>query len=112
MFPIKDVSDVERSFGANNMAEMMPSYSQIPEEFKDFNGRNKWNVLVRDMFFFGLKSIDLTPKKGVDPKKAFKHIRSIMVSWIPKHEHKEAACAFLFNEWFEDVKYEANEKGN
>jgi hypothetical protein len=28
-----------------------------------------------------------------------------MSSWEPKHEHKEAGCAYLLSEFFDDVNY-------
>lgn len=31
-------------------------------------------------------------------KKAFIYMRSFMKSWGPKHEHKEAICAMIFEE--------------
>jgi hypothetical protein len=87
----------------------MPPHKEIPEEFKNMNSRNKWNQLFSDWFYCGLKSLELTPKEGVDKDKAIYFIRCIMGSWEPKHEHKEAACAFLLNEYFSNVKYEAKE---
>lgn len=85
---------------------MMPEYKDIPGEFKDFNKKTKWNDLVSAMFFCGLKSLDLKPKPGVDRGKALRHIKYILGSWEPKHEHKEAGAAFLFCEWFDDVSFE------
>jgi hypothetical protein len=105
MFKIQEVKDEETVFGAQDIGKMMPAYGDIPEEFKNFNSSNKWLSLVKDMFFSGLKSLELTPKDGVDVTLAKRHIRSIMVSYRPKHEHKIAGCAFLFNEWFSDVKW-------
>jgi hypothetical protein len=109
VFPIQEVLHIHAAFGATNTDKLMPAYSDIPEEFKNFNRPTKWNKLVSEMFFFGLKSLKLTPKAGVDKDKAMKHIRSVLTSWVPKHEHKEAGCSFLFNEWFEDAQWEANE---
>lgn len=106
MFKISEVDEIELVFGADRLDELMPAYEDIPQEFKNFNSNNKWVKLVEDMFFRGLKSISLIPKAGVDPDKAFKHIRSVMVSFKPKHEHKTAGCAFLFNEWFKDATWE------
>lgn len=50
------------------------------------------------------------PEAGVDRYKALRHIHYILGSWEPKHEHKEAGAAFLFNEWFEDAKWEPEDK--
>ena len=43
-------------------------------------------------------------KDGVDNKKAMAAISAILRSFDPKHEHKEAGVAYLFSEWFEEVK--------
>jgi hypothetical protein len=83
----------------------MPKMDDIPEEFRDLNVRTHWGDLFADMFYHGLASLKLTPKEGVDSKKAFRHIRAIMKSWEPKHEHKTAAVTFLFSEWFSDAEW-------
>lgn len=102
----KDIDRVGMAF-PTSVDGMMPAYKDIPEEFKNWNRPTKWNKLVSAIFFGGLKKLELRPKPGVDQEKAFRHIRYIMGSWEPKHEHKEAGCAFLFSEWFEDVDFEA-----
>lgn len=103
MWPIKDLSAVDRAF-PTSIRGMMPEYKDIPREFT--NGGTKWNELVSAMFFLGLKKLELKPRPGVDKDKAMRHIKYILGSWEPKHEHKEAGAAFLFNEWFEDVTFE------
>jgi hypothetical protein len=109
MFPIKEIDRVAGSFPTTTEG-MMPKYEDIPREFKNCNRPSKWNRLVSAMFFSGLKKLDLKPKPGVDKNKALCHIRYILGSWEPKHEHKEAGAAFLFNEWFEDVEYEVADR--
>ena len=103
MFPIREVDDATLAFPAQ-VLDMMPAHEDIPQEFWDGDG--KWGKLVSALFFTGVKTLDLKPRPGVDTMKALRHIRAILKSFQPKHEHKEAACAFLFNEWFEDAKWE------
>lgn len=63
---------------------------------------NGWGSrLFNDWFYSGLKSLELAPKEGIDKKKAMRHITTIMSSFEPKHEDKEAACGYLFEQWFE-----------
>jgi len=107
MFPIPETKKVDLAFGVD--MNKVPRYEDIPEEFKRSSSNNKWCKLFSAWFYCGLKSLELTPKPGVDKDKALKFIRSIMASFAPQHEHKEAACAFLFNEYFSDVKYEKKE---
>lgn len=103
MFKIQEVTDIDLAFGGS-ISKLMPKYTEIPDEFK--HGNTKWNKLFNTWFFSGLNILELTPKDGVDENKALKHIKAIMVSYEPKHEHKEAGCAYLLNEWFSDVKYQ------
>jgi hypothetical protein len=81
----------------------MPAYSEIA---KEYDRNNKWgNHLFNDWFFCGIKSVDgLVPREGIDKTKALRQIRAVMGSYEPKHEHKEAACAFLFDKWFDGKK--------
>ena len=106
MYEIQDVNDIDAAFGTKALS-MMPEYKDIPDEFKKRS--NKWNKFVSSWFFCGVKNLKLKPKEGVSEEKAFRHIRTIIKSFEPKHEHKEAGVAFLFNEWFEDVEYEVAE---
>ena len=103
MFQIQEVSSVDMHF-ATAVKHLMPKPADIPKEFTHYQG-TKWNKLVSDWFFCGLASLELTPKEGVDKDKAMRHIMTIMGSFEPKHEDKEAACAFLLSEWFEDAKW-------
>lgn len=109
MFPIQEVDDVLVAFPAN-IKHLMPRYEDIPDEFRNMNSTAKWHRLFLDWFFYGLKELKLTPRPGVDENKAIRHISCIMRSFEPKHEHKTAACVFLFNEWFEDATWIKGDK--
>ena len=109
MYPIAEVNKMDVVFGCNAL-NIMPKYEDIPDEFKNHNKPTKWNQLITEWFFCGLSKLKATPKEGVDEKKALAHIRSIFGSFEPKHEHKEAAAAFLMSEWFDDVEWEKAKK--
>lgn len=96
------MTDADIVFGGG-IKELMPAYSDIPEEFKSRS--NKWTKVVSDWFYSGLKEVVWTPKEGIDKEDALRHIKAVMGSWEPKHEHKMAGCAFLLSEFFEDVTY-------
>ena len=98
MFPIAEIDAVTAAFPAS-VRDLMPKYEDIPAEFK--RGLTPWNKLVSTWFFCGLKSLDLTPKDGVDKDKAIRHVRAVMGSFEPKHEHKEAAVAYLASRWLD-----------
>lgn len=96
-----NVSDVDVAFPAV-VRDMMPSMNDIPAEFKNANSQNKWLKMQRRWFFDGLDKRRLKRKKGVDFDTALRHLACIQGSWEPKHEHKEAAVAYLASLWFDD----------
>jgi hypothetical protein len=100
---VPEISDAEVVFGTT---KSLPAYATIPPEFLGFHAWTKWNKFVSDALFSGVKSVELTPKEGIDPKAAYRAIRAHLVSWAPKHEHKESGVAYLMSLWFDDVKWE------
>lgn len=96
------ITEGEFAFGGD-MDTLMVPYNQIPFEFK--RASNKWTGIVSYWFFRGLNpDTEFYAKGDIDPKKALRHISAIMRSFEPKHEHKEACCAYLLSQWFDDVK--------
>lgn len=96
------VTALDCAFGGR-MEKLLPPYATIPEEYK--RGHTKWNKVVSRWFFAGLpKETRFVPKPGIDEADAKAHLRAILVSFEPKHEHKEAGCAYLLSKWFEDVE--------
>ena len=102
MKPIK-VTDLDIAFGTN-IEKLLPTMEEIPKEFKD--GNSKWNKVASDWFFNGLNNCKWNPKDGVVTNDALRHIKAVMGSFQPSHEHKEAGCAYLLSEFFNDVEYE------
>jgi hypothetical protein len=100
------VTDVFLAFPAD-VTNMMPKWEAIPDEFK--RGSTMWNRFFNDMFHVGIKNVEMSPKTGIDPKLAFRHIKAISGSFQPKHEHKEAAVSYLLSQWFEDAKWERDQ---
>lgn len=98
----QDVDDVTLAFPAD-VEPLMPAYEDIPDKFKGYG--NPWVEFQKDWFFSGLHGSEFTPRKGIDPKKATRHLKAIQGSFQPKHQHKEAAVAYLASLWFKKVKY-------
>ena len=98
-----DVDKVDLAFGGR-MSVLLPAKEDIPKEF--WGGHTKWNDLVSAIFFCGGKIIKKTPKEGIDGTKALNHIRAILGSFEPSHEHKDAGCAYLFSLWFDEFEFE------
>ena len=97
-----DVDAVDLAF-PGSVHHLMPKYDDIYEEY---DRGSKWsNRLFSDWFFRGIESVDgLVVRDGIDKAKALRHIKTVMGSFEPKHEHKEAACAYLFDKWFDGEK--------
>jgi hypothetical protein len=92
------VEDAELTFGGD-MTKLLPDYKLVPDEFK--NHHNQWHKLVDTRFFQGFSGdVTVDPKEGIDPNLAIRHIKAILRSWSPKHEHKTAGCAYLLSLWF------------
>jgi len=98
----QEVDDLTLAFPAS-ISSLMPDQADIPEDI--IRGRSKWCRVTSDWFFCGLRDAKWTPKEGIDSKKALRHIGTILGSWEPKHEDKEAAVTYLLSQWFEDVTY-------
>jgi hypothetical protein len=98
---IPEISQLDVGFGTT---KGLPAYASIPDEFK--RGKTKWNKLFSDWFFSGLTSFSVAPADGVDKDKALKHIRALMASFEPSHEHKEAGVAYLMSKYFADAQWQ------
>lgn len=94
----QEVDDVTAVFPANVIGTLLPEKVDIPREF--FRGDNPWSRLTARWFYKGLKG-RFIPKAGIDPKKATRHLATVMQSFEPQHEHKEAGVAYLMSLWFD-----------
>jgi hypothetical protein len=98
-----DVSDLEIVFPAH-VSHLMPPAEDIPQEFLNWNTRNRFQKVISAWIFDSLNAdTEVIPKDGIDHVKAFRHIKTILGSYEPKHEYKEAASAYLLSLWFEDI---------
>lgn len=103
MMPAENITDVELAFPANGVSRL-PAWDRIPKEYQDQNHPRCNTVEV--WFGMGLKMNKIVPKKGIDQIKAFRHLKAIMGSYEPKHEHKIAGVAYLIDQWFEKFDVE------
>lgn len=103
--PVPPVSDADVTFGS---IKHMPAMSDIPDTFCGYG--NPYRRAVSTWFFAGAKREDrtltvggkrFTARPGIDARAAIAAIRSVLGSFQPSHEHKEAACAYMLSEWFE-----------
>lgn len=106
MLAIPHTTQADIAFGN---IRSLPKWETLPADFKRHNG-NDYVEAISTWFFLGAKRIDsgvqigkmkFVAKDGVDANKALAAIKACMSSWEPKHEHKEAGCAFMLSEWFD-----------
>jgi hypothetical protein len=102
-FPVQPVTHLDITFGGD-MSKLLPAYADIPDAFKT-SGHTKWHDLMDDWFFIGVENLNITPKPGIVVADAIRHIKAIIVSFAPKHEHKTAGAAYLMSLWFEDATW-------
>lgn len=111
MLAVPTLDRIDVAFGD---VKHMPKYDTIPEDFKRMS--NPYVHAVSSWFFSGAKGapngitiegVTFKAKPGVDAGKALAAIKAVLRSFEPKHEHKEAACAFMLSEWFEIEKMAA-----
>lgn len=103
----QEVTDLDMAFPADLARRaLIPTMDTIPEEFQNMNGRTEWNKFVQHWFFHGdpFKKWNLYVRPDVDAQAAFRHMSVLMKSWEPKHEHKEAAVAWLASRWFAGIE--------
>ena len=105
-----DISDVQLVFPAN-ISHLMPPAEDIPQEFLNWNTRSEWQKIFSGWMFNGLnEDTEFIPQDDIDPKMAFRHLKTIMGSFEPKHEYKEATCAYLMSLWFKEITNWKKEK--
>lgn len=93
-FEFPEITKVDESF---------PTFNTIPELLEEAKkrdlskGRKKFNALFYTGGVISLKD----GAKGTWKEKALMYARALMCSYAPKHEHKEAVCAMIFEETIE-----------
>lgn len=101
----KPITRLDLAFG--RIDGLMPAQSEIPKEFRD--GHTKWNKFFSDWFYFGVHGVTGVAE-GVDEAAALAHLAAISRSFEPKHEHKEAAVAYLASLWFPNIAWTRAQK--
>jgi hypothetical protein len=97
------ISDALYAYPAT-VKHLMPPYEEIPEEFHYIS--NKWVRIQQRWFFDGLpEKTYFKMKEGIEGDLALRHLSAIQRSFEPKHEHKEAAVAYLMSLWMDDVVF-------
>ena len=90
-YKFPEVSKVDLAFS---------TFNTIPELLEEANKRNlaKGRKKFNELFFNGGKVEFQKDFEGSWKENAFLYARSLMGSFSPKHEDKEAVCAMIFEE--------------
>ena len=102
-YKFPDITDVDLAFSTSDTEE---SLLKEAEERGYLHGNKPANKIFATWFFNGVKSVK--PKNVENSEKGFKYCLSLMKSFAPKHEHKEAVCAMLIDEFIDVVPKETN----
>jgi hypothetical protein len=97
-----EVSDLDMVFGTRAVADLMPPHAECAAALNEMGrGGRPWREFQARWFFHGLPaSTAFKAVEGVDAAKALRHLKAIQGSFEPKHQHKEAAVAYLASLWF------------
>jgi len=95
-----NVSDTDIAFG------IMPDKKILANSMEFYNKNTKYNQLFSELFFKGgtihYKEI-LTDKTR---ENNFRYLKAVMGSFQPKHEQKDAVCAFILSKLVDIDKYD------
>lgn len=100
MLAIPEMTGAGAAFGD---IKDMPERKKLPDAFRDGWHHNPFCKIASKLFYEGgtLEGHDLTPKAGVDQKKAQRVLAAWLGSFAPKHEHKIGAVGYALSEWFD-----------
>lgn len=108
------INDATLAFPANAETDLMPPYQECLDGLDGLSDkdRKKWIEFQRSWFYSGLsEKTEFHCKEGIDGETAYRHLRAVQGSYQPKHQHKEAAVAYLCSLWFTKItKYEVKGK--
>jgi hypothetical protein len=96
----QSVDDIFLAF-PGDVRHLMPSREECEDALRAIGKQGReWRGFQSRWFFEGVDVSGMKPRKGVDKEKALRHLGAIQGSFEPKHEHKEAAVAYLASLWF------------
>lgn len=91
-----ETTGADLAVGPKSINDFIPAYNTIPQDFKTMS--NEYCNFVSNWFYSGLK-IKPKAKDGIDLNKALCHLKAVLSSFEPKHEHKISGAAYLASKW-------------
>lgn len=93
-----EVTDVDLAFPARGV-QLVPPMSALPHEIGE-----GWLLIARRWFYEGLpQGVSFVAKEGISAEAAYRHLSVVLGCYGLKHEHKEAAAAWLMSRWLTEV---------
>jgi len=93
----KTVPDVQFAFPANIIGTLIPEWDDLPDEFR--NRTSGYEELAGHACFNNVEFRSDFLLEGIDIELANRQLNAIIRSFQPKHQHKEAAIAYLLSLW-------------
>lgn len=98
-----EVSDVQMAFPAN-LGELLPPYDEDLQKWERSAKAKPFLDFANTWFSRGLgPDTTMVLKDGIDGALVLRHLKTIMGSFEPKHEHKIAGVGWLLSQWCENV---------
>lgn len=113
----QEIDDLTKAFPAHVIGSLMPYMHEIPQDFQEETKVSRsWYLFIGGWQVRGLGEgtgfvgVILAPavKEAELGEQAFAHLGTLLRSYEPKHQHKEAAVAWLASLWFERVVWESD----
>jgi hypothetical protein len=98
----REVSDLDVAF-CHKAEQLLPPMKALPKCYHGWPNKRPSIKFVERWFYSGVEDPKFHPRKGVDTKKALRHIKACLGSFELKHEHKTAGVAFLVDQFFERI---------
>lgn len=100
-FPFIEVKGLDIAFGFSNRSNYARALKECPEQFK-VHDNTPYHKLFSKMFYSGLTKNEIAAlhfRSGdqLIKNKQLAYLQSIMASFEPKHEDKEAVCAWILS---------------
>ena len=96
----KAVDDVLLAFPARVIGVLIPPWDEIPEKFRNFS--SGYEELASHGCFYAVEFRQEVLADGIKAELAIRHLTAVARSFEPKHEHKQAAIAFLISLWLKE----------
>ena len=98
----RPVSDVDFAFPATVIGRYIPDWGQLPKPFQQFT--SGYEKLAYHACFH---SVELRPEaliERIEADMASRQLSAVARSFEPRHEHKQAALAFLLSLWLREAQ--------